>query len=121
MEGVPPRVSEGGEPEGVLFPLGAGCTQESQRYEPEGNIPAAGVPVHQEDYGLAIPASRTDRASMQSLQALANKDKQHHVHYLERTWIRSSVWTPRYWSVYRQSIRTNNDVEGDKCIFIKFR
>ena len=24
----------------------------------------------------------------------------------------NAVWRPRNWSIYRQSIRTNNDVEG---------
>ena len=32
--------------------------------------------------------------------------------YVEKTWITSSVWPPSTWSVYLQSIRTNNDVEG---------
>ncbi|OWF49856.1 hypothetical protein KP79_PYT00972 [Mizuhopecten yessoensis] len=34
------------------------------------------------------------------------------VEYLDRVWFRSSVWTPANWCVYRQSVRTNNDVEG---------
>ncbi|XP_066274964.1 uncharacterized protein [Branchiostoma lanceolatum] len=32
--------------------------------------------------------------------------------YVQSTWIESSVWSPRRWSVYKQSVRTNNDVEG---------
>ena len=32
--------------------------------------------------------------------------------YVEDTWIRSTTWPPTAWSVYRQSIHTNNDVEG---------
>lgn len=32
--------------------------------------------------------------------------------YVEKTWITSSVWPPSTWSVYLQSIRMNNDVEG---------
>ena len=27
-------------------------------------------------------------------------------------WIRSTVWPPKCWSVFMQSIRTNNDIEG---------
>ncbi|KAH3698704.1 hypothetical protein DPMN_086250 [Dreissena polymorpha] len=34
------------------------------------------------------------------------------VMYMQRTWIRGSMWTPDNWSVYRQTVRTNNDVEG---------
>ena len=32
--------------------------------------------------------------------------------YVNKTWIRSSIWGPGTWSCYGQSIRTNNDVEG---------
>ena len=34
------------------------------------------------------------------------------VRYIETTWISNTVWTPRNWSIYKTSIRTNNDVEG---------
>ena len=32
--------------------------------------------------------------------------------YVSRTWIESNVWPPARWSVYFQSVRTNNDLEG---------
>ena len=32
--------------------------------------------------------------------------------YVNRVWIKSTVWTPNSWSVYFQSVRTNNDIEG---------
>ena len=32
--------------------------------------------------------------------------------YIEDTWIDSTMWAPETWSVFGQSIRTNNDVEG---------
>ncbi|XP_062597880.1 uncharacterized protein LOC134259296 [Saccostrea cucullata] len=32
--------------------------------------------------------------------------------YLEETWINNPLWPTHSWSVFRQSIRTNNDVEG---------
>ena len=32
--------------------------------------------------------------------------------YVECTWVESSLWPPRCWSVFDQPIRTNNDVEG---------
>jgi hypothetical protein len=28
------------------------------------------------------------------------------------TWINSNVWPPSCWSVYKEAVRTNNDVEG---------
>ena len=34
------------------------------------------------------------------------------VEYVDSTWIKSSTWPPSCWSVYKQLIRTNNDVEG---------
>ena len=38
------------------------------------------------------------------LQALVN--------YINNTWINSAVWSPENWSIFRKSVRTNNDVEG---------
>ncbi|XP_035692859.1 uncharacterized protein LOC118427277 [Branchiostoma floridae] len=32
--------------------------------------------------------------------------------YVQKTWVDSTVFPPRRWSVYMQAIRTNNDVEG---------
>ena len=32
--------------------------------------------------------------------------------YVGRTWIESNVWPPACWSVYFQTVRTNNDLEG---------
>ena len=32
--------------------------------------------------------------------------------YMNRTWIMSDIWPPAAWSVYYQSVRTNNDIEG---------
>lgn len=32
--------------------------------------------------------------------------------YVKSTWIESATWPPSSWSVYMQSVRTNNDVEG---------
>jgi hypothetical protein len=34
------------------------------------------------------------------------------VEYMDRTWIRGSVWNPSNWSVFRELVRTNNDLEG---------
>ena len=32
--------------------------------------------------------------------------------YVQATWLESSIWPPTAWSVYKQSICTNNDCEG---------
>lgn len=41
--------------------------------------------------------------------------------YMRRTWIESDMWPVQCWSVYNQSVRTNNDVEGNNCkILIKY-
>lgn len=32
--------------------------------------------------------------------------------YIRNTWIESSIWPVESWSVFNQSVRTNNDVEG---------
>ena len=34
------------------------------------------------------------------------------IQYVRRQWIESQVFTPRNWCVYKQPIRTNNDLEG---------
>lgn len=34
------------------------------------------------------------------------------VNYIRKNWIESSVWRPENWSAFRETIRTNNDVEG---------
>ena len=34
------------------------------------------------------------------------------VDYMKRQWIENPVFTPQDWSVYKQPIRTNNDMEG---------
>jgi hypothetical protein len=34
------------------------------------------------------------------------------VEYINKTWINGSIWRPEHWSVFRETVRTNNDVEG---------
>ena len=59
-------------------------------------IPSEHIPPTFED--LARQAST---APLQSL-----------VQYVRNTWIDSTLWPPSSWSVFKQSVRTNNDVEG---------
>lgn len=44
------------------------------------------------------------KATTEPLQALAQ--------YINNTWISSTTWHPSCWSVFQQSVRTNNDTEG---------
>ena len=44
------------------------------------------------------------KAPTEPLQALAQ--------YINNTWISSTTWHPSCWSVFQQSVRTNNDTEG---------
>lgn len=32
--------------------------------------------------------------------------------YVEKTWMKSSIWPPQAWSTYLEEERTNNDLEG---------
>ena len=45
-----------------------------------------------------------DFATSQALRSL--------VEYVQATWLESTVWSPDRWSIFNQSVRTNNDVEG---------
>ena len=42
----------------------------------------------------------------------SNQAVQHVLDYIYRTWIRNSVFPIQFWSAYKTSVRTNNDVEG---------
>ena len=35
-----------------------------------------------------------------------------HLDYVQCTWLDSTMWPPSAWSAFKQSVRTNNDVEG---------
>ncbi|CAD5126475.1 DgyrCDS14598 [Dimorphilus gyrociliatus] len=34
------------------------------------------------------------------------------IKYFERNWMMDRIWSPKQWSIYKNAIRTNNDVEG---------
>ena len=34
------------------------------------------------------------------------------IDYFSRNWMNSTIWPPQNWSVYKNTVRTNNDVEG---------
>ncbi|XP_035686596.1 uncharacterized protein LOC118422872 [Branchiostoma floridae] len=58
-------------------------------------LPAASIPAALEEL---------TRKSAGELTSLAE--------YVRQTWLNSTIFTPRRWSVYMQSVRTNNDLEG---------
>ena len=65
---------------------------------------------------LALPFLPAD-AIVDAVTALQHEARHHnlltqHLTYIEQNWVQSSVWPPSAWSVYRQPVRTNNDVEG---------
>jgi len=48
------------------------------------------------------------------LKLTTDSDKRLHdlTDYFSRVWICSTVWLPHNWSVFKETVRTNNDVEG---------
>jgi len=51
--------------------------------------------------------------TFEELAAEANTDAQNQLcDYLRNTWITATIWPPSTWSVFGESVRTNNDVEG---------
>lgn len=64
---------------------------------------------------MALPflPHETIEATYESLKAEATTEPlKKFVAYIGENWIRSRVWPPKCWSVFMQSIRTNNDLEG---------
>ena len=64
---------------------------------------------------MALPflAEADIRPQFERLQQTANTATfLEFINYVSSTWIESNTWPPSCWSVYMQSARTNNDVEG---------
>jgi hypothetical protein len=62
--------------------------------------------VPEADVGRAF--NKVDRKARRiGLQPLSDL-----VEYIRATWIDGELWTPHVWSAYRQTVRTNNGVEG---------
>ena len=62
------------------------------------------LPFLPEDQILSAFRKLKRKAATRPLQELAE--------YIERTWITSTTWSPTFWSVYFQAIRTNSNMEG---------
>jgi hypothetical protein len=70
---------------------------------------------------LALPFLPSDHIRPAFLQLVqtsttGTQQLQQLMTYLSRTWFTNTVWNVRQWSVYQQTVRTNNDVEG-RCQF----
>ena len=64
-----------------------------------------------------LPATHI-RETFDALRVRANTDPlMRLVDYIDRQWMLNSVFDVPSWSVYGQSVRTNNDVEG-RCSFM---
>lgn len=59
-----------------------------------------------------LPADHITPAFQHLLQSANSNQLQQLMTYLFNTWLHNAVWSIRQWSVYQQSVRTNNDVEG---------
>ena len=52
-------------------------------------------------------------AAFAKLQTSASNDALEKVmQYVQNTWVSSTIFPPKAWSVYGQAVRTNNDLEG---------
>ena len=65
---------------------------------------------------LALPLLPSDAIcetfSILCTDAAANSKIVELCAYVRTTWLDSNIWPPTAWSVYKQSVRTNNDCEG---------
>lgn len=59
-----------------------------------------------------LPASHIAQAFSYVRRHSDDADLEPLFEYVRRTWIESEQWPPASWSVYRETVRTNNDVEG---------
>ena len=66
-----------------------------------------------QNHALVFPASPTHTPNLSTATTRSNDNHLNkRLQYVSRTWINSVVWPPECWSVYYQSVRTNNDLEG---------
>ena len=68
--------------------------------------------VPEESLRPSIPTRWPHSTCLWEAEKATDEKKQEVMQYIEDTWMTSTVWTAPTWSVFNQSIRTNNDVEG---------
>ncbi|KAH3793873.1 hypothetical protein DPMN_147396 [Dreissena polymorpha] len=59
-----------------------------------------------------LPAEHVEPAIMRLKEKTTDERLADLLEYVDRTWLKSSVWGPENWSVFDRSVRTNNDCEG---------
>ena len=59
-----------------------------------------------------LPHGQIAHVFNQLLPEATTAPLQEFMEYVQDTWISSNVWPPSCWSVYKEAVRTNNDVEG---------
>ncbi|KAH3706467.1 uncharacterized protein LOC127858973 [Dreissena polymorpha] len=59
-----------------------------------------------------LPAEHVEPAIMRLKEKTTDERLADLLEYVDRTWLKSSVWGPENWSVFGRSVRTNNDCEG---------
>ena len=62
------------------------------------------LPFLPEEHILPAFTKLDTKAQSPQLQSVSN--------YIKRTWLENDMWPPKVWSVFEQSVRTNNDCEG---------
>lgn len=72
-------------------------------------------------YGLTLPTFTRHPRRIPDIEGESQqRAPQSLVGYIDRQWMNHSVFHPSSWTVYRQAVRTNNDVEGDYILQIIF-
>ena len=59
-----------------------------------------------------LPHGQIAHVFNQLLPEATTAPLQEFMEYVQDTWINSNVWPPSCWSVYKEAVRTNSDVEG---------
>ena len=69
---------------------------------------------------LALPYLPADhiRPAFNNISQTTSIQLQLLINYLTNTWLNNTTWSVQQWSVFRQTVRTNNDVEGNFFYFI---
>ena len=103
--------------EGMCLPLDPGSDEEGSRGWPEADIreEGRGPPPHQEASGTAFPPRGTHPPGLRPSETVDDRmpAMDQLFCYVEDQWIHNTLWAPEEWSIYRQNVRTNNDVEGN--------
>ena len=59
-----------------------------------------------------LPAAHITRTFEYLVERANNPELHELINYIRTRWIEHAMFKPECWSVFRQTVRTNNDVEG---------